>query len=283
VTAYSKDLEQFLEYVNENYTEISSPDMIDKDVVRNWIILLMDNRKATTSVRRKISALKTLFKYLTRNGVIQTNPLRYLEAPKGKQTIPYFVREAAMNEILDKEGDEEDEFEEIRNRLVLEMLYSTGVRQAELLGICNSDIDYITSTVRVTGKRNKQRLIPFGDRLRELMLAYTKIRNYEVGTESNSFFVRKNGTPLSSYMLYTIVRKKLSVIPSLSKRSPHVLRHSFATSMLNDGAELNAVKELLGHSSLSSTEVYTHTTFEELKKMYHAHPRAKKEGGLYGH
>src|SRR5699024_11039254 len=156
----------------------------------------------------------------------------------------------------------------------------TGVRRSELVGLQDIDIDYDAMLIKVTGKRNKQRLIPFAERLKNLMLAYTEVRNREVGAGSGWFFVRKNGEQLSTGILYTIVKKKLSDIPTLAKCSPHVLRHSFATSMLNNGAELNAVKELLGHSSLASTSIYTHTTFEELKKVYHAHPRAQKEGGL---
>jgi integrase/recombinase XerC len=184
--------------------------------------------------------------------------------------------------LLDGDGFEAD-FEGERDLLILEMLYDTGVRRSELVEIKNTDIDFESSLLCVTGKRNKQRLIPFAPGLKAKMLAYIEIRNREIGTDSEWFFVRKNGKPLSGGMIYIIVKKNLLDISTLSKRSPHVLRHSFATSMLNNGAELNAVKELLGHSSLASTSVYTHITFEELKKVYHAHPRAKKEGGFYGH
>ena len=177
----------------------------------------------------------------------------------------------------------DDDFEGVRNRLILELLYDTGIRRSELIGIKNVDIDYDASLLKVTGKRNKQRLIPFAEGLKYLMLDYACIRDKEVGAGCEWFFVRKNGEQLSAGIVYNIVKKSLLEISTLSKRSPHVLRHSFATSMLNNGAELNAVKELLGHSSLASTSVYTHTTFEELKKVYHAHPRAKKEGGFHGH
>ena len=176
----------------------------------------------------------------------------------------------------------DEDFEGVRNRLVIEMLYDTGMRRSELIGIRNVDVDYEAMQVKVTGKRNKQRLIPFAEGLKNLMLAYTEVRDREVEAAGEWFFVRKNGNQLSTGIVYNIVKKQLSEIPMLAKRSPHVLRHSFATSMLNNGAELNTVKDLLGHSSLASTSVYTHTTFEELKKVYHAHPRAKKEGGYYG-
>jgi integrase/recombinase XerC len=280
--SYSNDLRQFLDYLTKNYEDISSLDMIDKDIARNWIIYLMDNKIATSSVKRKLSALRSLFKYLVNKEIISANPLRLLESPKGQHPLPYFVRETAMVALLDQESEDET-FETVRDRLMLELLYDTGIRRAELVSINNSDIDYDNLLLLVTGKRNKQRFIPFGERLKKLMIAYMKIRNYTVGVENGKFFVNKKGHPLSTDSVYNIVRKRLSRIPTLSKCSPHVLRHSFATSMLNDGAELNVVKELLGHSSLSSTEIYAHTTFEELKKMYHAHPRAKKEGVFYGH
>jgi hypothetical protein len=214
-----------------------------------------------------------------KQGFVSVNPLRFVTGPKTKKPLPTFVKEKDMEELLDGDGFDED-FEGVRDRLVLEMLYDTGVRRSELVGLQDTDIDYDAMLIRVTGKRNKQRLIPFAERLKNLMLAYTEVRNREVDAGCGWFFVRKNGEQLSTGILYTIVKKKLSDIPTLAKCSPHVLRHSFATSMLNNGAELNAVKELLGHSSLASTSIYTHTTFEELKKVYHAHPRAQKEGGL---
>ena len=186
-----------------------------------------------------------------------------------------------LETLLDGDGFGDD-FEGVRNQLIIEMLYETGMRRSELIGIRDSDVDFEAQLIKVTGKRNKQRLIPFAENLKNRMLAYMEARNREVGGSEGWFFVRKNGNQLSAEIVYYIVKKQLSAIPMLAKRSPHVLRHSFATSMLNNGAELNAVKDLLGHSSLASTSVYTHTSFEELKKVYHAHPRAQKEGGNYG-
>lgn len=281
VQAYSKDLSQFEEYVKTQMEGIFDPRQIDSDVVRNWIIFLLDEKISPVSVNRKLSSLKSFFKFLIKQGIVSVNPLRLITGPKTKKPLPYFVKEGEMEALLDGDGFDED-FEGVRNRLILEMFYDTGMRRSELVGIRNSDVDYEAMQIKVTGKRNKQRLIPFAEGLKNLMLAYTEVRNREVGASSEWFFVRKNGEPLSTGIVYTVVRKKLSELPALAKRSPHVLRHSFATSMLNNGAELNAVKELLGHSSLASTSVYTHTTFEELKKVYHAHPRAKKEGGYYG-
>lgn len=274
VKAYSKDLRQFEEYVKENLEGIFNPRDIDADIVRCWAVFLLDNKLSVASVNRKLSSLKSFFKYLMRQGEIPASPLRLIVGPKAKKPLPCFVKEGEMELLLDGDGFDEG-FEGVRNRLILEVLYDTGVRRAELIGIKDTDVDFENSQVKVTGKRNKQRLIPFADRLKDLMLAYLEVRNREVGAACEYLFVRKNGEPLSAGIVYSTVKKILSDVPALAKRSPHVLRHSFATSMLNNGAELNAVKELLGHSSLASTSVYTHTTFEELKKVYHAHPRAK--------
>jgi integrase/recombinase XerC len=280
--SYAKDLEQFEEYAKANNESRFEPETIDSDIVRNWIVFLLDEGIAASSVNRKLSSLKSFFKFLVKQGIVRTNPLRLLNGPKTKKPLPYFIREKEMDLLLD--GDSfKDDFEGVRNRLILELLYDTGIRRSELVGIKNADVDYSASLLKVTGKRNKQRLIPFAERLKNLLIAYTEIRGKETDSGSDWFFIRKNGKQLSTGIVYNIVKRSLSDISTLSKRSPHVLRHSFATSMLNNGAELNAVKELLGHSSLASTSVYTHTTFEELKKVYHAHPRAKKEGGFYGH
>lgn len=278
VLAYSKDLRQFEDFVKERMEGVFTPEGIDADIVRNWIISLLDNQISPVSVNRKLSSLKSFFKFLMKQRLVSANPLRFITGPKTKKPLPYFVKEKDMELLLDGDGFDED-FEGVRDRLILEMLYDTGVRRSELVGLHNADVDYGALQIKVTGKRNKQRLIPFAERLKDLMLAYTEVRNREIGTGGEWFFVRKNGEQISTSILYLIVKKKLSDIPTLAKCSPHVLRHSFATSMLNNGAELNAVKELLGHSSLASTSIYTHTTFEELKKVYHAHPRAQKEGG----
>ena len=279
IGAYSKDLDQFQRYVREHREGVFNPGEIDSDFVRSWIVSLMDEKLSPVSVNRKLSSLKSFFKFLMKRGIVSANPLRLVSGPKTKKPLPYFIKDSELEALLDGDGFDED-FEGVRDRLVLEMLYDTGVRRSELVGLQDTDIDYDAMLIRVTGKRNKQRLIPFAERLKNLMLAYTEVRNREVDAGCGWFFVRKNGEQLSTGILYTIVKKRLSDIPTLAKCSPHVLRHSFATSMLNNGAELNAVKELLGHSSLASTSIYTHTTFEELKKVYHAHPRAQKEGGL---
>ena len=274
--AYRKDLVQFKQYAEDELKMEFDPKVIDSDMVRSWVAYLMDAKMSSTTVNRKLSSLKSFFKFLVRQQVVLTSPIGLMRGPKNKKPLPYFVKEKDMAEVLD--GDQfEQGFEGLRDRLILELLYDTGIRRSELIGIKDSDVDFGRSLLKVTGKRNKQRLIPFADELRDLLSSYIECRNNEVGSSSDYLFVRENGEPIYAGIVYSIVRKSLAIIPSLAKRSPHVLRHSFATSMLNNGAELNAVKELLGHSSLASTSIYTHTSFEELKKVYHAHPRALKK------
>ena len=278
IVAYKKDLLQFVAYLKELDATIKFPEDVDADLIRRWEVALMDNMSSVT-VNRKLSSLKSFFKYLMKQKKKSADPTRLVKGPKTKKTLPYFVKDQDMERLLD-EGVGED-FKSVRNHLVVEMLYDTGMRRSELVNLKDEDIDYARSQIKVTGKRNKQRLIPFAVRLKELMQRYQQVRNHEVGGYG-WFFTKENGEQITPMIVYKIVKDKLSEIPTLAKRSPHVLRHSFATSMLNNGAELNAVKDLLGHGSLASTSVYTHTSFEELKKVYHAHPRAKKEGGNYG-
>lgn len=282
LTAYQKDLLQFISYLKRLDATVSFPEDVDADLIRRWEVELMDNGVSPVSVNRKLSSLKSFFKYLIRQHVLTADPTRLIKGPKTKKPLPYFVKDKDMEELLDRdEAEAGEDFKSMRDHLVLEMLYDTGMRRSELAGLRDEDIDYERGLIKVTGKRNKQRLIPFAARLKELMQRYQQVRNREVG-KNGWFFIRENGEQITTSIVYSIVHGKLSEIPTLAKRSPHVLRHSFATSMLNNGAALNAVKDLLGHSSLATTSVYTHTSFEELKKVYHAHPRAKKEGGYYG-
>lgn len=278
VLAYAKDLHQFEDFVKEKKEGVFIPEDVDVDIVRNWMVSLLDEKMSSLSVNRKLSSLKSFFKFLMKQELISVDPLRFVVGPKTKKPLPYFIKDKDMENLLD-DYEFEDDFEGMRNHLMLEMLYDTGMRRSELIGLRDSDIDCNSLQIKVTGKRNKQRLIPFTEGLKRMIVAYLDARNHDVGSASGWFFVRKDGRQLSASILYYMVKNVLAVIPTLGKRSPHVLRHSFATSMLNNGAELNAVKELLGHSSLASTSIYTHTTFEELKKVYHAHPRAQKEGG----
>jgi integrase/recombinase XerC len=273
VESYANDLSQFKSFVSGD--EIFDPTMIDSVWVRRWMVSLMNEGYSPLSVNRKLSSLKSFFKYLCKYKHIETSPVKNLRGPKINKPLPHFVKDLDMSKLL-SEWDGADAFEGERDKAILDVFYTTGIRCAELVGLKNEDIDFSANLIKVNGKRNKQRLIPFSKTLSEVMQSYIDIRNETIDSSmDNAFFVRRNGKKLSNSVVYTIVNKRLSEIPNLSKKSPHVLRHTFATSMLNNGADLNAVKELLGHASLSSTEVYTHTTFEELKKVYHqAHPRA---------
>lgn len=273
VKAYGEDIRQFQEFGGEG-VGLQSPPEVVVDVVREWMIHLMNLGYATTSVNRKLSSLRSYYKYLLRKGEVKVDPLRKITGPKNKKNLPVFVKESEMNRLLDDE-DFGEGFEGCRDHLVIAMFYATGMRLSELIGLDDGDVDFAASVIKVTGKRNKQRLIPFGEELRVEMETYVKQRDESVPVRSDAFFVRKTGERLYPNIVRKIVTRNLSKVVTVKKRSPHVLRHTFATSMLNHEAELGAIKELLGHESLATTEIYTHTTFEELKKVYNqAHPRA---------
>lgn len=273
VKAYGEDIRQFQEFGGED-VGLQSPSEVVVDVVREWMIHLMNLGYATTSVNRKLSSLRSYYKYLLRKGEVKVDPLRKITGPKNKKNLPVFVKESEMNRLLDDE-DFGEGFEGCRDHLVIAMFYATGMRLSELIGLDDGDVDFAASVIKATGKRNKQRLIPFGEELRVEMEAYVKQRDESVPVRSGAFFVRKTGERLYPNIVRKIVTRNLSKVVTVKKRSPHVLRHTFATSMLNHEAELGAIKELLGHESLATTEIYTHTTFEELKKVYNqAHPRA---------
>lgn len=273
IISYKKDLEQFKMYLKQ-IDEEAELKAVDADLIRSWVMTMMDEGLTASSVNRKLSALRSFYRYLLRKGLVQIDPVQKVAGPKKKKPLPTFVREEEMNKLLD-EIPFGDDFEGVRDKLILEVFYATGMRRSELVGLNDADIDYSASLIKVTGKRNKQRLIPFGDELKGLLLNYQQLRDETIPQHSEAFFVRKNGERLYAKLVYNMVRRDLSKVVTLKKRSPHVLRHSFATNMLNNKASLGAVKELLGHERLTTTEIYTHTTFEELKKEYeHAHPRA---------
>lgn len=273
VRSYGIDLEKFEEYLKGVDEELGFTG-VDADLVRGWVLHLMEQGYATTSVNRKLSSLRSFYQYLLRRGIVEKDPMVTVKGPKNKKPLPVFVRDEEMSRLLD--GQEwKAGLEGFRNRLIVEMFYVTGIRLSELINLEDENVDFSAQVMKVTGKRNKQRLIPFGKELKEDMNAYLELRNKEISGAPEAFFVRKDGKGLYPRMVYLLVRQSLSKVVTLKKKSPHVLRHTFATSMLNNGAELSAVKELLGHESLTTTEVYTHTTFEELKKVYkQAHPRA---------
>lgn len=272
VAAYGKDISEFEEYfagIDEGLDFCAA----DADVVRGWMLSLMEQRYTATSVNRKLSSLRTFYRYLLREGKVKADPCARVNGPKKKKPLPVFVREEDMNRLLD-ETDFASSYEGVRDRMVLELFYATGIRLSELIGLETADVDLSAKTIKVTGKRNKQRIVPFGEELEQDLRLYLEARE-TVGGDNRALFLGKEGQAVSRGTVYRIVKTNLSKVVTLKKRSPHVLRHSFATAMLNNGAELDAVKELLGHASLAATQVYTHTTFEELKKVYEqAHPRA---------
>ena len=273
IISYGIDLRGFERYFKEVDAELDFT-KVHADNVRSWIVHLMDNGCVAASVNRKLSSLRSFYRFLLRKKVISVNPLLKISGLKKKKTLPSFLKMEEMDRILDETSFGEG-FEGCRDRMILEMFYATGMRLSELIGLDDADVDFSARLIKVTGKRNKQRLIPFGDELSDDLLKYIKVRDEALPEREKALFVLSNGNRMYPVAVYKLVRRNLSKVVTLKKKSPHVLRHTFATAMLNDNAELRAVKELLGHESLATTEIYTHTTFEELKKVYkQAHPRA---------
>lgn len=279
VLSYNKDLLQFSIFVQQRLGDYSIA-QIDGELIRNWIVELMDQKRTPATVKRKLSTLKSYFRFLVQRGDVKINPILNISGPKSSKKIPSFVKESEMNIVLDDSAGDSG-FEAIRNHAIIHLFYATGIRRAELINLKDQDVDFYTSVIKVTGKRNKQRLIPIGEEITKLLSEYLEERDVRIGCTDGHLFVKSDGEELYPMLVHRIVSSKLAGA-TLSRKSPHVLRHTFATSMLNHGAQLNSVKELLGHGSLASTEVYTHTSFEELKKSYNAaHPRVGtiKKGG----
>ena len=273
VQAYENDLLEFSEFCEKRL----SKDVLNVGVsdVREWILEMSDGSGAVgvRTVKRRISALRSFYKYLRREGLVSKNPAAVLVLPKASKPLPKFFREEEMGRLLD-DVMTGDEFQDRRDKLIIDLFYQTGVRVSELVEIKDSDIDMGRGMLRVFGKRRKERLIPIGGKLLKEIEAYKAKRNTEVG-KTSELFVRNNGEKLYRRGVYDVVHRSLTKVSSLKKRSPHVLRHTFASTMLNNGADIYAVKALLGHSSLAATEVYTHSSFAKLIKTYKtAHPRA---------
>ena len=273
VLSYNTDLEGFSAFVSEQ-TDHFDPTEIDSKLIRQWIVSLMDTNVSPRTVNRKISTLKSFYRFLLRRGLVSVNPAKAIKALKTDKQLPLFFKESELDRALDDTMVDETDFEACRNLLIIAMFYETGIRLSELVNLKDSDVDLSAKTIKVLGKRNKQRIIPFGQKLHTHIIKYKQLRD-EIPNRDDTLYIRKSGAKMYQRLVYQIVRTAMSAQSSLSKRSPHVLRHTFATSVLNAGAELNAVKEILGHASLAATQVYTHTTFEQLRNVYKkAHPRS---------
>lgn len=280
IKGYSAGLEAFERFFKRLDAELCWENL-DEDVIRDWMMAMMEEGNRTGSICCRLSSVRAFYKFLLKRGLVDRNPAHLVVAPKREKNLPIFVREDQMDRLLDGSYFPED-FVGVRDRLILLAFYSTGMRLSELTGLALDDVDCKQSQVRVTGKRNKQRVVPFGAEMMSSIHSYLAMRHamlMEKGIVSNWFFVsEKSGGRMSDSKVRQIVQAYLGRVTTLRKKSPHVLRHSFATSMLNHRADLQSVKELLGHERLSTTEIYTHTTFEELKDMYNqAHPRAPKK------
>ena len=270
--SYATDLQQFDQYLTQ-YHNVTAIAQVRSSMVRQWMVHLMEEGNSSRTIVRKLSSLKAFFKYLLRQKIVDRNPLDKITAPKVSKRLPVFVEEQQMDVLLDEVSFGED-FEGIRNRLIIATFYYTGIRLSELIQLKVHDVDFSLRTMKVMGKRSKERIIPLAPVYMEDLRQYLHIRQ-QIVTSEPYLFVTDKGKALYPRLVQRIVRYFLSLVTSVNKKSPHVIRHTFATQLLNHGASLNAIKELLGHANLSATQIYTHNTIEQLHKIYkQAHPRA---------
>lgn len=270
---YGEDLRAFKEFYG-NLEGCHSWKSVDSDIIRDWMESMMDKGNNATSINRRLSALRSFYRFALARKLVDKDPVHGVTGPKKGRLLPQFLKENEMDRLLDAESWTES-FEDVRDRTVIMTFYETGIRLSELIGLDDSMVDFLNRQLKVTGKRNKQRVIPFGEELLATLRDYVKCRDKEVNRQSEALFVSAKGWRMTSSQVREAVKKNLSKVCTLKKRTPHVLRHTFATAMLNNKAGIESVKKLLGHESLSTTEIYTHTTFEQLKREYYsAHPRA---------
>ncbi len=273
VRSYQTDLSQFSAFLRHTYDEAPA-EQASFPMIRSWIVSLVEQKLDASSINRKIACLRSFYKFLLRQGVISKNPTAKITILKTPRRLPHFVKEEDMVSVLDHQPSEDTHLA-LRERLIMEFLYGTGMRLSELIGLRDAHVNLRERTVKVLGKRNKERIIPFPDSVGELIKHYRQARDREVEKKSpGSLLVTDTGEPLYPMWVQRLVKKKLART-GVEKKSPHVLRHTYATHLLNKGAEINAVKDLLGHSSLAATQVYTHNSLEKLKKVFEqAHPKA---------
>ena len=273
VQTYEESLREFESYITLRDTGLSLQ-AVDTDLIRDWMEELMDKGNSASTINKKLSALRSFYRFSLSRKLVAKDPVHAVVGPKKSKPLPQFLREGEMERLLD--GLEwGDNYKEVRARTILLLFYETGMRRSELIGLDDSDIDFAGKQLKVTGKRNKQRIIPFGEELSDVLKMFMTVRDEQCDKQCDALFLNDKGMRMTGGQVYTIVHQHLTLVTSLKKRSPHVLRHTFATAMLNNGAGLESIKNLLGHESVSTTEIYAHTTFEQLKRVYkEAHPRA---------
>jgi len=278
ITAYQHDLQQFADFLQFQY-DLMEISQATHEMVRSWLVQLLSDNITPRSVNRKLSVLKSYFRFCKKQGFILESPMAKVIAPKTSKFLPVYLEKEPLEKLFSSISFDQG-FQGIRDKLILMVFYSTGMRLSELCALKIGSVDFQSKSIKVTGKRNKERILPVGDYLLKNIELYLSERekimvNSGTNNKEASFFVTLKGKPIYQRLVYNIVHRYLSNVSTLGKLSPHVLRHTFATHMLNDGADLNAIKEILGHSSLAATQVYTHNTIEKLKSIYnHAHPRA---------
>ena len=274
VRNYERSLQDFESYFKNRESHLSW-ESVDSDLIRDWMESLMDKGDMASTVNNCLSAVRSFFRFALSRGLVVNDPAHNLRGPKKKKPLPQFVREDDMDRLIDMPEMWGDNYNGLRARTIILLFYETGVRLAELIGLDDQDVDFVNHQLKVTGKRNKQRIVPFGEELEQNLKVYMSQRDEQPLKLDAALFLNDKGCRMTRNQVERIVKVGLSRVTTMKKRSPHVLRHSFATAMLNNGAGLESVRKLLGHESVATTEIYTHTTFEQLKRVYKdAHPRA---------
>ena len=275
VRTYEEALLEFESYLTHRDNGLSL-DRVDTDLIRDWMENLMDKGNSASTLNKKLSALRSFYRFALKRKLVEHDPAHCVTGPKKSKPLPQFLREGEMDRLLD-DLEWDDTYSNVRARTILLLFYETGLRRSELTGLDDADVDFSAGQLKVTGKRNKQRIVPFGEELRGTLLHYMEVRDKTLpdAAGKGALVLSDKGKRMTNAQVYSLVRHYLSAVTTLKKRSPHVLRHTFATAMLNNGAGLESIKDLLGHESVSTTEIYAHTTFEQLKRVYkEAHPRA---------
>lgn len=274
VKGYGDDLQSFQTFF-KNMDERLSWKTVDSDIIRAWMESMMDKGNSPASINRRLSALRTFYRFALSRHLVDKDPAHGIVGPKGRKALPQFLRESEMDSLLDQQLEKPEEYINVRARTIILTFYTTGIRLAELIGLDDASVDFLNGQLKVTGKRNKERVIPFGEELKVELENYIRLRDCTIPVRASALFLTTKGERMNRNQVRYEVQKHLSTVCTLKKRTPHVLRHTFATAMLNHEAGLESVRKLLGHESLSTTEIYTHTTFEQLKRVYaNAHPRA---------